>query len=463
MRYVVFVLGDIGRSPRMQYHALSLSKLPNSKVTLSGLGGERCHESVSSQTNIVIHSISDSSWSWANYLMRIHFVTYVIFAFVKLFMQLLSLTYNLFFLVVWQRADYLLIQNPPALPTSTIAWIMSQLTLGRCKVVVDWHNYGHTLLTLDRNRGTGGKIKQLVAWIYKTVEFGFGKLGDAHMCVSKAMKRDLSSRYHIKAEVMYDHPPPIFKSITIKEKHELFQEIFPSPSNQTNTLFTFKDSSGLYELKPDRPALIVSSTSWTPDEDFGVLLDAMVLLDNDLTRKVKFVITGKGPNREYYENEIKNKRFKNISVDTMFLAPENYPKLLASADIGVCLHYSSSGLDLPMKIVDMFGSCLPVCALEYQALDELVKSSRNGLMFKTPKELCACITKLLVDFPKKTQINEMKQHLTNNFMQHRWDEEWNEKVRDIFLKKQPQRKVALVSMIGLTVLICILLKINTFF
>ena len=60
-------------------------------------------------------------------------------------------------------------------------------------------------------------------------------------------------------------------------------------------------------------------------------------------------ITGKGPQKEYYLQEIKNKNFKKISIVTPWLDIEDYPKLLGSADLGVCLHSSSSGVDLPMK------------------------------------------------------------------------------------------------------------------
>lgn len=85
--------------------------------------------------------------------------------------------------------------------------------------------------------------------------------------------------------MLYDRPAEQFKSITLAEKHELFyrlSEDFPEflgPQNlsgeQESTRFTYKDANGTIHHRSDRPAIIVSSTSWTPDEDFSILLKAL--------------------------------------------------------------------------------------------------------------------------------------------------------------------------------------------
>jgi len=97
-------------------------------------------------------------------------------------------------------------------------------------------------------------------------------------------------------------------------------------------------------MRRDRPAVLVSSTSWTEDEDFSILLDALSVYEHrartahgTLPRVLVF-ITGKGPLRDMYMR--KAEALQNGSGDSwvwvriisIWLEPKDYPLLLGELD-----------------------------------------------------------------------------------------------------------------------------------
>ena len=76
-------------------------------------------------------------------------------------------------------------------------------------------------------------------------------------------------------------------------------------------------------------------------------------------------MTGKGPQKAMYDQIFRqrNSEWKKTNIRQAWLEIDDYPKMVGSADLGICLHYSSSGYDLPMKVVDMFAAGLPCLAI----------------------------------------------------------------------------------------------------
>lgn len=467
--YTVFVLGEIGKSPRMQYHALSLAKLdPNSTVDLVGFQGPQPHRAIREQSNIVISAMDTQWYNWTQPLMRKHFLLFLLFAPIKLLIQWTCiLLHLLFFTSKHGERNVFLVQNPPAIPTLVL--LPFYLCLMRCVslvgskrqfwLVVDWHNYAHTLMV--NVSGSGGQaqqsigpLKRLILSLATFLEVKFAKwFADGHLCVSHAMKRDLKKRFQIDAIVHYDKPPrSIFaghkqqqqqQGLDLNEKHDLFKRVFGTVKEDDaieRTLFTERNTqTGEVSLieKKDRPALIVSSTSWTPDEDFSILLKAVELYDRKQTdsknRKLQLIITGSGPLKSYYEQKMREMTLKYCQLGTKWLEAEDYPKLLSCCDLGVCLHYSSSGVDLPMKVVDMFGSGIPVCAIDFEALPELVQNNENGYIFETSEQLADQLYELLVQDADQVKLSRMKQHVASHFQTTDWDSEWSQTVKPLLI------------------------------
>lgn len=147
--------------------------------------------------------------------------------------------------------------------------------------------------------------------------------------------------------------------------------------------------------------------------------------EQQLYPRLLFVITGKGPEKKKYEEQIKKLKLRRVAFRTMWLSAEDYPLLLGSADLGVSLHTSSSGLDLPMKVVDMFGCGLPVCAASYSCIKELVKVEKNGLLFSSPSELADEFMMLFKGFPEKCEaLKSLKDGALATSSSSRWSTEW---------------------------------------
>lgn len=357
------------------------------------------------------------------------------------------------------------------------------------------------------------------------------------------------------------------------------------------TLLTYQANDGSFKRREDRPALLVSGTSWTPDEDFGILLaslrgeraaspssaqvdalaqcvplqvsmdtylylpadhrgaesnsplvlrrlfaalastpandplppcaeyDACKSKDPSAFPSLLCIVTGKGPMRAHFEEVIAREPLRHVRVVTAWLASEDYPRLLGepslvshgrrtalvfseaplvsrrgpppdpllsdrpshprlrrtlctiapcsghmfvryhrpsphsqlhtqthagklattlvsdvgTADVGISLHTSSSGLDLPMKVVDMFGCQLPCCAIGFPCLGELVRHGYNGLIFSGQEELTRHLQRLLGDFPRAEELSMMRSNL-RQFRQNGWTQNWDRTAKPVFLQ-----------------------------
>lgn len=124
--------------------------------------------------------------------------------------------------------------------------------------------------------------------------------------------------------------------------------------------------------------ILVTSTSYTPDEPLHPLITALLKYSKTSISslpKILLLITGKGPMKEQYRQIIEESSLSGKDPNTkcvakmVWLEPDDYPRLLACADLGISLHTSSSGMDFPMKIVDLFGCGVPVCAIKFDAYD----------------------------------------------------------------------------------------------
>ena len=182
-RVLVICLGDIGRSPRMTYHCLSLAV--NHQVDYLSYRGAKPHSLLIQNPNVHLHQMSPLSW-------RLQRAFFLVYAPIKICYQL----YQLFSITLFEipRPEYILIQNPPAIPTLFVAHVVA--VLRSSKLIIDWHNFGYTILGLSL--GQSHLLVKISYWYEKVL--GRGAWGN--LCVSEAMRAHLQTKWQIPASVL---------------------------------------------------------------------------------------------------------------------------------------------------------------------------------------------------------------------------------------------------------------------
>ncbi len=417
MRAAVVVVGDLGRSPRMQYHAQALAS-HDAEVDLIGYEGAPLPRALAGEARVCVHRLPEPALRQRAGRSK---TIYALFALVDGARASLRL-----FRALWQvpRPDLILVQNPPSFPTLGMAWAVARLR--RARLVIDWHNLGYTLLAL--RLGRWNPAVRLARWYERVL----GRMADAHLCVSRGFVRVLNDRFGIRnAQVLYDRPAAAFAPLEHAERERLRQALFARLEVRNQAAVGF----------------VVSPTSWTADEDFDVVIEAVRLAEERIrgwealepSRRfpdLVILVTGDGARRAEFERRFAGLQARRIQLRTRWLEPEDYPRIVGSADLGLCLHRSSSGVDIPMKVADLFGAGVPVCALDYGAcLAERVRHGDNGVLFSTARQLADLLFDLFETFPLDPALLQRLRGGARRSARPTWEEGWAREASSLLLAR----------------------------
>lgn len=418
MRAIVVALADLGRCARIQYHARALAD-SGVAVDLVGLEGTPVSRAVSDMPRIVVHRLAPST---SRYLLE-SALGYSGVAFgdalrmaVRLWRCLRSL----------DAPDLVIVQNPPAFPTLLTTWLAVGTTRG-VRFVIDWHNLGYSLL--QKRLGRWHPAVRAARWL----ERRDARRADAHLCVSRGMAAFLERAFGLRqVQVLHDRPQAAFTALESHARDRFRQVLF-----------------GRMGIRSEPTGFIVCPSSWTEDEDFDVVIDAVIDLEErirgwesgDARRRfpqLVILVTGDGRRRAQFERRFAGLPARRIQLRARWLEPSEYARIVGSADLGLCLHRSTSGLDIPMKIADLFGAGVPVCALDYgRCLAERVRHADNGLLFSSARQLSDILFDLFERYPvEQSSLDRLRQGARRS-SRPTWEDGWAREAKGLLLEPLP--------------------------
>jgi beta-1,4-mannosyltransferase len=398
----------------MQYHAHALVS-NGVDVDLVGLEGTPLSKRITDDPRITVHRLKGTRMRIRRSLYGSGYAIAGLFDAARLGVRLWRTLRTL------PRPDLVLVQNPPAFPTFAVTWW--SLRRKGVRFFIDWHNLGYTLLRL--RLGHWHPAIRLARWL----ERRDARRVEANLCVSRGLAAFLESRFGVtNAHVLYDRPASAFVPIERSDRERHRQALFARLGVHAETV-----------------GFVVCPTSWTEDEDFDVIIDAVVRLEHRVRgweaagRDRRFpdlvvLVTGDGERRAEFERRFAGLPARRIQLRARWLEPEDYPRVVGSADLGLCLHRSSSGLDIPMKIADLFGAGVPVLALDYGAcLAERVRHGDNGLLFSTAEQLADILFDLFESYPADQKRLERLRAGARKSARPTWEEGWSREARPVLL------------------------------
>jgi beta-1,4-mannosyltransferase len=372
-RVAVVVLGELARSPRVLNHARALAGRGHA-VALAGYCSRPLEELAGARI-LRLHPLQRAgdraSQGW-----------FLLWSGARMGLLAIELLWRL----LRERPAFILVQNPPSLPALTVTrWAA---ILVRARLIVDWHNYGYSLLAL--RLGSTNRMVRLARWY----EFHAGRRAAAHLCVSEAMRADLE-RAGIRARVLYDIG------------------LAPASPPQPRTA--------------GHPLLVVCPAGWTADENMELLAQALAIPWD--APAIELHVTGDGPTRERLAPRLEALSRPGLAIHTGFLPATEYRDLLGQASLGLSLHNSSSGLDLAMKVADMFEARLPVLAFDYAgALPEQIRDGETGFIFADAAELAALLARIARD---PAPLDQMRRNIAQQWTET-WDQAWQREAGPLF-------------------------------
>lgn len=253
---------------------------------------------------------------------------------------------------------------------------------------------------------------RLAVRVARFVELACYRAAKEVWTVSQAMKRylqDSACCTHVR--VVYDRPRRNMLNAVSQMREEDCERVVAET----------REIAERYGRKGEIGKIVVVSTSWTPDEDMDMFLQAVREWESR-ERLFTVVVTGNGPGRYMFEQQVANMQLNYVQVWFVWIREEDYARFLSCCHVAVCMHHSSSGLDLPMKVVDYFACRLPVVVRWYDTLGEMVKRGTDGVGFDDLNGLVQGVDDLMGDKGDAIRLGRRRES------KGVWEDEWQAQV-----------------------------------